>query len=303
MTLSGLPRRFVKPEPHTTQSLLPGNLVHRGLALYITSMKRWIPFVKSPPVVAVIRLNGVIAAGGRGSSLNDIGLATMIERAFKRGKPTAVALSINSPGGSPVQSSLISARIRRLAEDKKIPVIAFVEDVAASGGYWLATAADEIWVDQSSIVGSIGVVSSNFGFHEFMGRHGVERRVHTAGKSKSILDPFQPEKPADVKRLNVILSQMHETFINQVKSRRAGKLADDKSLFTGEFWVGQNGVDLGLADGIGHLVPKMKERFGDKVRLVPYSQKRPFLTRFGAQIIEETIYGLDEQAQFARYGL
>lgn len=286
-----------------TSCLLSGNLVHPGAALYITPMKRWIPFVKSPPVVAVIRLNGVIAAGGRGASLNDIGLATMIERAFKRGKPTAVALSINSPGGSPVQSSLIAARIRRLADNKNIPVFAFVEDVAASGGYWLATAADEIWIDQSSIVGSIGVVSSNFGFHELMGRHGVERRVHTAGKSKSMLDPFQPEKPADVKRLNILLNQMHETFINQVKSRRGSKLADDKSLFTGEFWVGQNGVDLGLADGLGHLVPKMKERFGDKVRLVPYNQKRPFLARFGTQIVDDAIHGLDEQAQFARYGL
>lgn len=266
-------------------------------------MKRWIPFVKSRPVVAVIRLNGVIAAGGRGSALNDIGLASMIERAFRKGKPVAIALSINSPGGSPVQSSLIAARIRRLAGEKDLPVIAFVEDVAASGGYWLATAADEIWVDPSSILGSIGVVSSNFGFHELMGRHGVERRVHTAGKSKSMLDPFQPEKPADVKRLGAILGQMHNTFIDQVKSRRAGKLLDDKSLFTGEFWIGQTAVELGLADGIGHLVPKMKERFGEKVRLVPYSQKRPFLKMFGAQMVSDAIYGLDEKAHFARYGL
>lgn len=273
------------------------------MALYINPMKRWIPFVKSPPVVAVIRLNGAIASGGRGSSLNDIGLAKMIERAFRKGKPAAVALSINSPGGSPVQSSLIASRIRRLADEKDIPVFAFVEDVAASGGYWLATAADEIWIDPSSIVGSIGVVSSNFGFHELMGRYGVERRIYTAGKSKSMLDPFQPEKPADVKRLGGILGQMHETFINQVKTRRAGKLSDDKALFTGEFWIGQTGVDLGLADGIGHLVPKMKERFGDKVRLIPYSQKRPVLSRFGAQIVEDAIYGLDERAEFSRFGL
>jgi signal peptide peptidase SppA len=266
-------------------------------------MKRWMPFVKSPPVVAVIRLNGTIAAGGRGTSLNDAGLATMIEHAFRRGKPVAVALSINSPGGSPVQSSLIASRIRRLADEKEIPVIAFVEDVAASGGYWLATAADEIWIDQSSIIGSIGVISSGFGLHEFIGKYGIERRVHTAGKSKNILDPFSPEKPADVKQLNALLTQMHDTFIAQVKDRRGARLSGDTALFTGKFWLGQSGIDLGLADGIGHLIPKMKERFGDKVRLIPYTQKKPFWQRFSAQIVDEAMYGVEERAQFARFGL
>ncbi|MFT5364086.1 MAG: serine protease SohB, partial [Dinoroseobacter sp.] len=141
-------------------------------------MKRWLPFVKNDPSVAVIRLSGVIATGSRGA-LNDAALAGTIEKAFGRGKPSAVALVLNSPGGSPVQSSLIAARIRRLAAEKKIPVYAFVEDVAASGGYWLACAADEIFVDESSIVGSIGVISSSFGFHELMQRQGIERRVHT----------------------------------------------------------------------------------------------------------------------------
>lgn len=266
-------------------------------------MKRWIPFVKSPPVVAVIKLNGVIASGGRGTSLNDAGLASMIERAFKRGKPAAVALSINSPGGSPVQSSLIAARIRRLADEKNIPVFAFVEDVAASGGYWLASAADEIWLDQSSIVGSIGVISAGFGLHEFIASHGIERRVHTAGKSKSVMDPFKPEKAADVKRLNALLTQMHETFIQQIKSRRGPKLSQDTDLFTGEFWLGQTGVDLGLADGIGHLVPKMKERFGKDVRLVAYSQRKPFLQRFGAQMMDDALYSIEERAEYARFGL
>ena len=266
-------------------------------------MKRWIPFVKSPPVVAVIKLNGVIASGGRGTSLNDAGLASMIERAFKRGKPAAVALSINSPGGSPVQSSLIAARIRRLADEKNIPVFAFVEDVAASGGYWLASAADEIWLDQSSIVGSIGVISAGFGLNEFIANHGIERRVHTAGKSKSVMDPFKPEKAADVKRLNALLSQMHETFIQQIKSRRGAKLSQDTDLFTGEFWLGQTGVDLGLADGIGHLVPKMKERFGKDVRLVAYSQRKPFLQRFGAQMMDDALYSIEERAEYARFGL
>ena len=266
-------------------------------------MRKWIPFVKSPPVVAVIRLNGVIAAGRGGVALNDASLASMIERAFRRKKPAAVALSINSPGGSPVQSSLIAARIRRLAGEKNIPVFAFIEDVAASGGYWLASAADEIWIDQSSVVGSIGVIAANFGFHELIGRYGVERRVHTAGKSKSMLDPFQPEKAADVKRLNAILGQMHETFISQVKERRGAKLADHKDMFTGAFWIGQTAVDLGLADGIGHLIPKMKERFGDKVRFVPYAQRGSFLRRFGVQIVDDAITSLDERAAYARFGL
>lgn len=266
-------------------------------------MKRWIPFIKSDPVVAVIRLQGTIAAGGRGSSLNDAGLASMIEKAFRRGKPVAVALSINSPGGSPVQSSLIAARIRRLAEQHDIPVFAFVEDVAASGGYWLATAADEIWVDPSSVVGSIGVISANFGFSELINKHGIERRVYTAGKSKSTLDPFVAEKPADVKKLKSILEQMHATFIQQIKDRRGARLSQDADLFTGAFWIGQTGVDLGLADGIGHLVPKMKERFGDKVRLVSYTRRRPMLQRFGAQIIDDVIYSVEERAEYARFGL
>ncbi|MFV2001771.1 MAG: S49 family peptidase [Paracoccaceae bacterium] len=266
-------------------------------------MKRWIPFVKSPPVVAVVRLNGVIAAAGRAGAMNDAGLAPMLERAFKRSKPVAVALAINSPGGSPVQSSLIAARIRRLADEKNVPVFAFVEDVAASGGYWLASAADEIWVDPSSIVGSIGVISAGFGFDELITRYGVERRVHTAGKSKSLLDPFQAEKPADVKRLNALLGQMHETFISQIRQRRGHKLADHKDLFTGAFWVGQTGVDLGLAEGIGHLVPKMRERFGEKLRFLPYNQKRPFLRRFGAQIVADAFHGLDERARYAGFGL
>ena len=267
-------------------------------------MKRWIPFVKSPPRVSVISLSGMITSGNSlGSGLNDAAVAPLIEKAFSKGKPAAVALAINSPGGSPVQSSLIAARIRRLADEKNIPVYAFVEDVAASGGYWLATSADEIWVDHSSVVGSIGVISAGFGFHEFIGRHGVERRVHTAGKSKSTLDPFRPEKTADVKRLKSVLEQIHAAFISQVKSRRAGRLVDDAELFTGEFWVGQAGVDLGLADGIGHLVPKMKEKFGNKVRLVPFRRKRPLLSRLGAQIAVDGLEGLHERAEFARYGL
>ena len=265
-------------------------------------MKRFIPFVKSDPVVPVIRLQGMIATGMRGGTLNDAGLAPMIEKAFRKGKPVAVALVINSPGGSPAQSSLIAARIRRLADEKGIKVHAFVEDVAASGGYWLACAADEIWIDPNSIVGSIGVISASFGFQDLIARYGVERRVHTAGDSKSMLDPFQPEKAEDVERLKELQGVIHETFIDHVRARRGDRLADE-NLFTGAFWVGQQAIDRGLADGFGHTVPKIKELFGDKVRLVPYQQRRPLLSRFGSRIADDMISAAEERATLARYGL
>ena len=265
-------------------------------------MKRFIPFVKSNPVVAVIRLSGVIASGGRGA-LNDQALGPTLEKAFKRGKPKAVALVINSPGGSPVQSSLIGARIRRLSDEKNIPVIAFVEDVAASGGYWLASAADEIYADESSIIGSIGVISMGFGFNDLIARHGVERRVYTAGKSKSMLDPFQPEKPADIKRLKGMLEQIHDNFKAHVMKRRVGKLPEGKDLFTGEIWVGKAAADVGLIDGIGHLVPMMKQRYGDKVRFARYGVKRSILQRFGARVVTDALDGIEERAHYARFGL
>lgn len=265
-------------------------------------MKRFIPFVSKDPVVAVLRLQGVIA-GGSPARLNDIGLAPMIEKAFRRGKPSAVALLLNSPGGSPVQSSLITARIRRLADEKGIPVIAFVEDVAASGGYWLATAADEIYADANSIVGSIGVISAGFGFNKFISRYGVERRVYTAGESKAMLDPFQPEKDEDIARLKELQEQIHDSFKAQVRARRGSKLADDPALFTGEIWVGARAQEKGLIDGIGHMVPVMKDRFGDKTRFVTYKQRRPFLSRFGAQMASEALAGVEDHAAYARFGL
>ncbi len=264
-------------------------------------MKRFIPFLKSEPLVSVIRLQGAIAAGARGG-ISDAGYASVIEKAFAKGKPATVALSINSPGGSPVQSALVAARIRRLAEEKEIKVHSFVEDVAASGGYWLACAGDEIWVDPSSIVGSIGVISASFGFVEAMQKIGVERRVHTAGEDKSILDPFRPERAEDIERLKDIQRDIHAAFIDHVKARRGDKLAD-QDLFTGAFWTGAKGVELGLADGIGHLVPKMKELYGDKVRFAVHGPKKGLLSRFGAQIMEDVDLGLQERALYARYGL
>ena len=265
-------------------------------------MKRWIPFLKSHPTVAVLRLQGVIAGGARGG-LSDQALAPVIEKAFSRGKPAAVALEVNSPGGSPVQSSLIGARIRRLAEEKEIPVIAFVEDVAASGGYWLAAAADEIYADPSSVVGSIGVISASFGAHELLARQGVERRVYTAGKSKSMLDPFRPENPEDVERLKGILNDIHGNFIHHVETRRAGKLDAEAELFTGEVWLGERAKALGLIDGIGHLKPVLKERFGDKVKVRRYGVRKPLFARLGARMMNDAMGAVEERAAYAQFGL
>lgn len=265
-------------------------------------MKRFIPFVKSAPVVAVVRLSGTIGTGGRGL-LSDQLLAPVLEKAFSRGKPDAVALQINSPGGSPVQSSLIGARIRRLAEEKEIPVIAFVEDVAASGGYWLAAAADEIYADESSVLGSIGVISAGFGAHVFLAKQGIERRVYTAGTSKSMLDPFKPEAAEDVARVKGMLEQIHTNFIRHVQKRRGDKLDKGSELFRGDIWIGEAAKNVGLIDGIAHLVPAMKARFGDKVTFKRYGPKRGFMSRFGAQIATDALAGIEERAEFARFGL
>jgi serine protease SohB len=283
-------------------------LVLRGCAAYITAM-RLNPFAQKQPFVPVIRLHGAIGAGGRFSpALNDAALAPLIDRAFTRGKPTAVALSINSPGGSPVQSSLIAARIRRLADEKKIPVHAFVEDVAASGGYWLACAADDIWVDASSITGSIGVIFASFGFPEALAKYGVERRVHTAGKSKSLADPFLPEKPEDVARLIAIQTPIHQAFIDHVKKSRGARLDTTSDLFNADVWVGSEAQKIGIVDGLAHLEPKLKQLYGDKVRLRPMAARRSFMSRFGLHAASGALVGaalseVQERALWARYGL
>ncbi|WP_300037795.1 S49 family peptidase [uncultured Roseobacter sp.] len=265
-------------------------------------MKRWIPFMKSDPEVAVVRLSGMISASGRGT-LNDASLAPLIDKAFSRGKPAAVALQINSPGGSPVQSSLIGARIRRMAEEKNVPVFAFVEDVAASGGYWLASAADEIFADDSSVVGSVGVISASFGAHELLARYGVERRVYTAGRSKSMLDPFRPEQPEDVERLKRLLEDIHTNFKEHVTRRRGARLAEGRDLFTGEVWLGRSAVELGLIDGIGHMKPVLRDRFGDKVRFRSYGARKSLLSRLGAQMMDDALQSVEERSAFAQYGL
>ncbi len=245
-------------------------------------MKRLLPFLKSSPKVAVIRLAGAISTGRGG--LNDAALARIIDKAFSRRGLVAVALVINSPGGSPAQSSLIAARIRRLAAEKSVPVTAFVEDVAASGGYWLACAGDDIVLDDSSVVGSIGVISAGFGFAGLLERHGVERRVHTVGEAKSFLDPFRPEDPKDVTRLRQLQEPIHAAFVDYVSRRRGDRLATEVPMFGGEIFVGRQAVEAGLADGLGHLVPTMKTRYGDKVRFAHFGMRRGPLAMLGARV-------------------
>lgn len=219
--------------------------------------------------IPVLRMHGAIMASGpRFQQTLSLGsLAGLLEKAFAVKDAPAVAIVVNSPGGSPVQSRLIHKRIRDLAHEKDKKVLVFVEDVAASGGYMIATAGDEIIADPSSIVGSIGVVSAGFGFPEMLKKIGVERRVHTAGRNKSVLDPFQPERQEDVERLKALQLEVHETFIDLVRARRGVKLADDPDLFTGLFWSGRRGLELGLIDALGDLRGTLRNRYGEKVRL------------------------------------
>ena len=268
------------------------------------------------PVVPVVRLSGVIASSGllgsRGLSIESV--APLLARAFNTRGAKAVALAINSPGGSPVQSALIGQRIRLLAAEKDVKVIAFVEDVAASGGYWLACAADEIIVDPSSIVGSIGVISAGFGFQDLIGRIGVERRVHTSGERKAMLDPFRPEKADDVERLHRLQAEIHDGFKDWVRERRAGKLSgDEATLFSGEFWTGKRGLELGLVDGIGELRAILQARYGAKVHLPVIGPRRRLLSRFGLGtsvgetgidgIGPATLAAIEERLHWQRFGL
>lgn len=248
--------------------------------------------------------------GRMASSLSDELIGPALEAAFAA-KPAAVVLAVNSPGGSAVQSGLIASRIRRLADEMRIPVYAFCEDAAASGGYWLACAADEIWVDAASIIGSIGVISAGFGFHQAIAKVGVERRVHTAGTRKAILDPFQPEREEDVATLRELQDQIHHLFQTHVRARRGARLAD-MDLFTGEFWTGARAVELGLADGVGHLPAVMRDKLGAKLRFREYGPRRALSQRLGlvsgrdgvaADAAAAAAAQLEAQAMWARLGI
>jgi signal peptide peptidase SppA len=268
------------------------------------------------PIVPVLRLSGVIGGSGlmRKGGLSLADMAGSIEKAFEHSGAVAVALAINSPGGSPVQSSLIAKRIRDLAGEKELPVFAFCEDVAASGGYWLACAADEIHANPSSIVGSIGVVSAGFGFPALLEKVGIERRVHTAGENKAILDPFAPENPDDVVHLKELQAEIHEQFKTYVRAHRGERLDDDEvTLFSGAFWTGERAVSLGLVDGLGDLRAVMREKFGDKVRLPVMTEPKGWLQRrMGMRLsalsapadwAPSVMGALDERAHWSRFGL
>ena len=234
--------------------------------------------------------------------------ASSIERAFKLPRLKAVALAINSPGGSPVQAALIARRIRQLAEEKEIPIYAFCEDVAASGGYWLACAAEEIYADPASIVGSIGVISAGFGFVDLLQKVGVERRVHTSGDKKGMLDPFAAEKADDIERLRDIQEDIHEQFKDYVRDRRKAKLcADENVLFSGEFWTGKRGMELGLVDGLGDLRSVMREKFGEKVnlRLVGVRKRLGLERLLGGQadLVGNAFAAVEERLHWGRFGL
>ena len=280
----------------------------------------WIParLRRGRAVVPVVRLSGVIGAVTPlrpGMSL--AGVARMLERAFSVKNAKAVALVINSPGGSPVQSRQIYLRIRQLAEEKKLPVLVFVEDVAASGGYMIACAGDEIFCDPSSILGSIGVVGGSFGFQELIKKVGVERRLYTAGAHKAMLDPFLPENPDDVSRLKALQREIHDIFIALVKGSRGARLkgADDM-LFTGEYWAGDTSVSLGLADAIGDLRSTLRARYGEKVQTPLIAPASGMLSGLlgrrspgaisawenTANLPEEVISALESRAIWAKFG-
>ncbi|WP_455478615.1 S49 family peptidase [Bartonella sp. B10] len=282
----------------------------------IDAIKNFIPnsFYSSKPEIPVVRLHGAImdSASSITRTLSLGRCANLLDRAFSHRKAPAVAIVINSPGGSPVQSHFIFKRIRGLAEEKKKHVLVFVEDIAASGGYMIACAGDEIFADPASIVGSIGVVSASFGFPELLKKIGVERRVYTAGKNKVVLDPFQPEQKMGVEHLKSLQLEVHQTFIDLVKERRAAKLSDDPDIFTGMFWSGKKGVELGLIDGLNDVRSVIKERFGrdTKLRLItpPKSLLGP---KMPSGIVANTAYtavnsaliAAEERALWQRYGL
>ena len=278
-------------------------------------LKRLIPFRKREPQVAVVRLSGII--GGTGNFNRSLSLRSVesnIEAAFSQKKALAVALIINSPGGSPVQADLIQKRISDLANEKDKPVFVFCEDVAASGGYWIALAANEIYANASSIIGSIGVVSAGFGFNEAINKIGVERRIYATGDKKGMLDPFQPENSDHVSHLKSLQGEIFTLFQDWVKSRRGARLkGTPEELFSGAFWTGVKAKELGLIDGLGDMRPVMRERFGENTQFKIFEKKAGLLSRFGlsskiegdvaSEVINDLLDSIEARALWNRFGL
>ena len=289
------------------------------LASMRETVRPWLPkrMRGGSAVVPVVRLSGAIGLSTPlRPGLTLASVARPLEKAFTTRRASAVALLINSPGGSPVQSHLIHLRIRQLAAEHKLPVIAFAEDVAASGGYMLACAADEIICDKSTIIGSVGVIGGSFGFSGLLEKLGIERRLYTSGERKAMLDPFLPEKPDDVERLKSVQREIHEDFIALVKESRGVRLTGpENDLFSGEFWTGRKAVTLGVADSIGDLRTVLRQRFGEEVRMRLIGPERSLFGRTrpgvalkerlfgGAGLAEDLISALEERALWARYGL
>lgn len=284
------------------------------LKSFLSMFPRWMR--ARSPIVPVVRLAGAIGISSPlAPGMTHASVSKQLDTAFGLKRARAVAIIINSPGGSAVQSHLIFQRIRSLAAEKKKKVLVFVEDAAASGGYMIACAGDEIVADTSSIVGSIGVISASFGFQDLIQKIGVERRVHTAGESKSILDPFRPENPEDVKRLKALQEEIHEHFIALVKDSRGDRLnSASKNLFTGEFWSGKKALEFGLIDGIGNLRDTLQKRYGKKVRMPLIAPPTSLLRRLRGASTElpgsiatgwadSLISAMEARSLWSRYGL
>jgi signal peptide peptidase SppA len=262
-------------------------------------------FKNNTQIIACVNLQGVIGKDGKiNSGINIDNAAPLLKRAFEMKKIKAVALNINSPGGSPVQSELIYKYIRELSEEKKVPVYTFAQDLAASGGYYLLLSGDEIYAHNSSIIGSIGVIFSGFGFVNLIKKIGVERRVYTEGKNKAILDPFMPEEEENIEILKDAQRDVYESFKELVKSRRDGKLKNEENLFTGAFWSGKKAHELGLIDGISDMRTKMREKFGKKAEFVYVTTKKSFIKSFFSEkILDSFLYKIEERSLFNKFGL
>jgi len=273
-------------------------------------------FGLGPPVVSVLRMTGPIGVSGRfRPGLTYPGVTGQIDAAFAVKGVKAVAVIVNSPGGSPVQSALVMQRIRAKAEEKDVPVLTFAEDVAASGGYMLALAGDEIFAHEASILGSIGVVAAGFGFSEAIDKLGIERRLYTAGENKARLDPFLAEKEEDVAWLQGLQDQIHAYFQSLVEERRGKRLSGEHShLYSGDVWLGRQALDLGLIDGIGDARSVLRERFGRKVRFKTISAKKGiFANLFGGggsgeerdqeSLPDQVLASLEARLMWNRFGL